>query len=97
MDCLVLATHYDCYLCDLGAAPRRLDDDVPPLGPHRHGDGVRQRVHAHQHLLSHGGAEPDILWWKRRVGSFKIHLRCVYTEEQFCVFVPHLKVGVLKG
>ena len=49
------------YLCDLRAAPRRLDDDVPALGPHRHGDGVRQHVDPLKHLLAHGGAESDIL------------------------------------
>ena len=56
------------YLCDLWTAPRGLDDDVPALGPHCHGDGVRQHVHPLKHLLAHGGAESDIL--RKIIGSY---------------------------
>ena len=55
------------YLCDLRATPRRLNDDVPALGSHRDGDGVRQHVHPLKHLLSHRGAESDVL--RKIIGS----------------------------
>ena len=55
-------------LGDLWAAPRGLYDDVPALGPHRHGDGVGQHVDPLKHLLAHGGAESDIL--RKIIGSY---------------------------
>ena len=57
-----------CYLCDLWTAPRGLDDDVPALGSHSHGDGVRQHVDPLKHLLAYGGAESDIL--RKIIGSY---------------------------